>query len=228
MGNLKFVMDAIESAKSFGWLLCLTLSACQPNSPETAPSPINTATNPSPRSEVTGLPTPASASPFIVASPKQTSTPQPSAVAKSPAPNPIFRPIFPALKYQTQIPILLPEYVPESEQPNQVYAILKQATRSNYQILLAFTEDCQGGTACRLGEISGKTINPQTPTLKGQAVLLNESIKGYFVESKCGANCLDATLTWEQAKHHYTVAIKAGRKATLVKMANSAIANRPL
>ena len=218
----------IDFVKSLSWLLCLTLSACQTSSLETTPNPSITATKPGSQPEVTALPTIPPASPPIAAAPKQTSTPQPSAVARTPKPNPIFRPIFPALKYQTKVPILLPGYVPGADQSDPVFAILEAGTHSKYQILLAFTEDCQGGNACRLGEILGETIPAQASPLKGETVSLNEGMTGYFVESKCGANCSDSTLTWEQTGHRYTVGIKAGRKAELVKIANSAIALMPL
>jgi len=228
LGSFKFVMFAINFVKSLSWLLCLTLSACQSGALETTPKPSITATKPASQPEVTALPTTPPASPPITASPKQPSTPQPSAVARTPKPNPIFRPIFPALKYQTKVPILLPGYVPEADQSNPVFAILEAGTRSKYQILLAFTEDCQGGNACRLGEVSGETIPAPASPLKGETVALTESKTGYFVESRCGANCSDSTLTWGQTGHRYTVAIKAGSQATLIKMANSAIANGSL
>jgi hypothetical protein len=77
-------------------------------------------------------------------------------VAKNPKPNPIFRPIFPALKYSTKISILLPTYIPETEKLNQVFAILEKSTPTQYEIMLASTENCRGDNACRLGSISGK------------------------------------------------------------------------
>ena len=65
----------------------------------------------------------------------------------------------------------------------------------------------------------------QTPVLEGQPVALGDGIIGYFVEATCGANCSDATLTWEQDGYRYTVGIKARDKADLIEMANLAIAN---
>ena len=149
-------------------------------------------------------------------------------IAKSPKPNPIFRTIFPSLKYQTKIPILLPEYVPETETPNQVFAILEKSTPKHYQIMLAFAEDCRGGNACRMGSISGEEGIPKTTSIEPEIVNLSENIKAYFIPSKCGANCSDATLIWSQGEYFYTVAIKAGNKDTLIKIANSAIANGSL
>jgi hypothetical protein len=151
----------------------------------------------------------------------------PAAIAQNPTPNPIFRPIFPALKYTARMPILLPGYIPEGEQPNQIHAILETVTPKSYEILLVFTEDCRGGDACRLGHISGNIIRSKT-RLAGKSLALREGRTGYFINAKCGANCSDATLTWDQNGHRYRVAIKAGSAAMLLRMANSAIVNGPL
>lgn len=139
-------------------------------------------------------------------------------------PHPIFREILPRLKVQTKLTIRLPAYIPESDSPNPIYTILETANVSEYQILFAFTKNCTGGNACRLGSTSAEAITPKSPALTGKAVALANGITGYFIDATCGANCSDATLTWEQDSVRYTVAIKAGKMTTLVKMANSAIA----
>jgi len=149
-------------------------------------------------------------------------------IAKNPKPNPIFRAIFPALKSQTKIPILLPEYVPEADSLNQVFAILENATPTQYQIMLAFAESCRGGNACRLGSISGEEGIPKSTSTEPEIIDLNITTKAYFIPSRCGANCSDARLSWAHGKYFYTIAIKAGDKNTLIKMANSAIANGSL
>lgn len=200
---------------STSWIGCIALTACQPNSaadgvdrvPATSPSSAPVVSSPKPNAP-TATPT----------------APQ----ASNPTPSPVFRSLFPALKDQTKVPILLPTYVPEAEQPDRVYAILEEADAGKYQILLAFTEDCRGGTACRLGGVSGEVATPRAAVVSGKAVTLSNGIVGDFVDAKCGANCSDSTLTWDQDGYRYTMAIKAGKEATLVKMANSAIANGSL
>jgi hypothetical protein len=57
---------------------------------------------------------------------------------------------------------------------------------------------------------------------------LTDGIKGYFTDFTCGANCSDATLTWQSGNVRYTVGIKAGEVTSLTKMANSAITNGKL
>ena len=164
-------------------------------------------------------------------SPSSSSAAVTSALAKTQPtqslPHPIFREILPELKDQTGLPIRLPVYIPESDGPNPIYALLQSANASKYEIRLAFTSDCTGGNACSLGSTFAEAITPQSPVLTGKAVALANGITGYFTDATCGANCSDATLTWEQNSVRYTVAIKAGKVATLVKMANSAIAMEP-
>jgi hypothetical protein len=149
-------------------------------------------------------------------------------VAKNPKPNPIFRPIFPALKYYTKIPVLLPTYIPESDKPNQVFAILENSTLTQYQIMLASTENCRGDNTCRLGSISGKEDISKSISKDAKAIDLNATTTAYFKPSKCTDVCSDATLTWYQGKYLYTFTIKDGSQDTLIKIANSAIANGSL
>jgi hypothetical protein len=141
-------------------------------------------------------------------------------------PHSVFKPILGKLKAKTQVPIRLPAYVPESRNANPLYALLEVSTSTKYRIMLAFAPDCNGGTACRLGMVSGEKIMPQVTPLKGKPVSLAQGITGYFVDAVCRANCSDATLTWEQDRSRFTVAIKAGKLETLIKMANSAITIR--
>jgi hypothetical protein len=138
--------------------------------------------------------------------------------------NPVFNPILSELKQKTQIKILLPQYVSESDGENPLYAIMETATKNKYEILLGFSPDCTGGTACRLGIITGEAITPKMPRLTGKSVLLTKGITGYFVDFRCGANCSDATLTWRQNGVQYMIGLKAGNYNSLTKMAKSVIA----
>lgn len=153
------------------------------------------------------------------------SVPQNPPVSQAPIPNPIFDPILPQVKQETQIPILLPDYVFGSDGATPVYATIETVTPSQYQLILGFTPDCTGGTACRLGTVSGEEISESSPALEGQTVLLDDGITGYFVDAVCGANCSDSTMTWDQNGARYQMGIKAGKPEDLVKMANSAIAS---
>ncbi|MFS0518067.1 hypothetical protein ACEYW6_25590 [Nostoc sp. UIC 10607] len=138
-------------------------------------------------------------------------------------PHSVFKSILPKLKQKTQIKILLPKFIPESDGENPIYAIIEAATQKKYEILLGFSPDCTGGTACRLGIVSAEAVTRKTPRLTGKPVSLAKGITGYFVDFTCGANCSDATLTWRQQGVQYIVGLKAGNRTSLVKMANSAI-----
>lgn len=146
-----------------------------------------------------------------------------SPIAK-PDPHQIFESIVPQLQQQTQLSVLLPGFVPEADYV-PIYPIVTSATPSKYEIMLGYTEDCNGGTACRLGMISAETITPAAKQLTGEKVSLPNGMTGYFLDATCGANCSDSTISWDYKGSRYTLGIKAGRKEDLVKMANSAIGN---
>ncbi|MBD2384297.1 hypothetical protein [Cylindrospermum sp. FACHB-282] len=137
--------------------------------------------------------------------------------------HPVFRSILPKLKQKTQIQILLPKFIPESDEKTPIYAIIETATKSKYEILLGFSPNCNGGTACRLGIVAAEAVTKKMPRLRGKSVSLAKGITGYFEDFKCGANCSDATLTWRQKGVQYAIGLKAGDRTSLVKMANSAI-----
>lgn len=138
-------------------------------------------------------------------------------------PNHIFQPIRSKIQKQTKIPVFLPSYIPESDHP-RLLAIVEKVNSAEYKIMLAFDENCTGGTACHLGSISGNSVEANFVP-DGEEVTLANHITGYFINANCGANCSDATLSWIENNIHYQVALKAGKQDTLVKMANSAIAN---
>jgi hypothetical protein len=54
-------------------------------------------------------------------------------------------------------------------------------------------------------------------------VALSGNVQGYFIDAACGANCDDSALYWTEGSNHYSISMKAEKKDTLVKMANSAI-----
>jgi len=137
--------------------------------------------------------------------------------------NPLFKQIIPILKQKTRVPLWLPTYIPESDGDIPLYAQLEAVTATNYSILLGFDPECNGGTACRLGSISGEKINSQHKSLNGKKITLSRTRQGYFVDAVCGANCSDSTLSWKEKGYLYKLAIKAGDLQTLVKMANSTV-----
>lgn len=137
----------------------------------------------------------------------------------------LFEPLIPKVHRQWRLPVRVPTELPDlGDAKQRVYAVLGTTTRRGYEIILGFTPDCNGGTACRIGTVSGST---SARKLRGKRVKLADGVTGYFVDAKCGANCSDSTITWKQAGAVYSMGIKAGRLPGLTKMANSAILNKP-
>ncbi|MFB8793460.1 MAG: hypothetical protein U7126_04315 [Microcoleus sp.] len=129
--------------------------------------------------------------------------------------------ILPNLKGKTQVPIFIPS-IPASEK--LYYQITAKA--DSYTISMEYTADCRGAGACSFGEIRGQKggefstkIEGVTKTLKN--VQLAGGVKGVF-HNGCGAYCT-ASIEWKNQGFFYTIAIKNGGEADLIKMANSAI-----
>jgi VWFA-related protein len=61
------------------------------------------------------------------------------------------------------------------------------------------------------------------PHRKRIPVKLSKGITGYYMPSTCGAHCDDAILGWTENGYNYSIAIKAGRREEMVKIANSAL-----
>ena len=139
------------------------------------------------------------------------------------SPHPMFASILPELQGGTELPVLLPSLVPQADEETRVYAILEGVSPSQFSTILGFTADCNGGNACRLGQIAADASALNVP-VGAEAVDLDRGISGYFVPATCGANCSDAQLLWEYEGASYTIGLKAGQKRSLIEMANSAIA----
>lgn len=136
--------------------------------------------------------------------------------------NPVFKPVLSELQRKTMVPIRLPAYLGNEKEPSKLHAIVQTSTATQYEILLGFAEDCDGGNYCRWGVVSGKKGRTECSG-RGTPVILANNRKGYFINATCGAVCSDSTLSWEQDGYCYTVGIKAAKIETLIKVANSAI-----
>jgi hypothetical protein len=130
--------------------------------------------------------------------------------------------ILPQLKGKTQVPIFIPANLTIWD---RIY-YRSRATTDSYSISMEYTADCRGAGACTLGEIRGQKggefstkIEGVTKTLKN--VQLSGGVKGSF-HNGCGAYCT-ANVEWKSQGFLYTIAIRNGVEADLIKMANSAI-----
>lgn len=137
----------------------------------------------------------------------------------------LFQPVIAGIHRQWRLAVRVPAELPDvGARKDTVYAVLGKATRRRYEIVLGFTPDCTGGTACRIGTVSGEA---SLRKVRGKPVKLANGITGRFQDAECGANCSDSTISWKQGPAWYTVGIKAGHLPELTKMANSAILNKP-
>lgn len=160
-----------------------------------------------------------------VALPTATHKPAPTATTASAGKGQVltvFQPILAAVKRQTDLPLLLPTFIPVSKDDPKLYASSEKG-EDGYYIELSFAPDCEGADVCHLGGVEGHAATTNSPS--GKKVKLVQGVTGYFVDASCGANCSDSTLSWRQNSVTYTVSIKAGKEGDLVKMANSAITN---
>ena len=135
----------------------------------------------------------------------------------------VFDAILPSLKAKTKVPLRLPAYLAAENETHPLYAIIEAVSPSEYEIQLAFTQDCSGGNTCHYGTVSGRTKRVKESSPRGQRVSLANGLSGYFVEATCGAVCSESTLTWDQDGYRYAVGLKAEKVETLRKVADSAI-----
>jgi hypothetical protein len=132
---------------------------------------------------------------------------------------------------ETGIPVAVPEVALTAGEPSPLYATLLTVADGMYEINLGYVPECTGGNACSWGNLAGKrddgklTGTPNFPydLKEAKGIALAGGVQGYFIESRCGANCDDAKVFWIQNGVQYMVGIKAGSEPQAVEMANSAI-----
>lgn len=132
-----------------------------------------------------------------------------------------------SLPNKTNVPLRLPYFLPDSFDASapetHLYAILEAADKQEYYIQLAWISDCEGGNSCHYGSIIGSAAVIPGPHRKRIPVKLRGGITGYYMPSTCGAHCDDAMLGWTENGYYYSIAMKAGRRGEMVKIANSAL-----
>lgn len=142
---------------------------------------------------------------------------------QEPAGREVFKPVSAWLRKRTRVPPKLPTYLATEREELPLYAIIEVATPTRYELLLAFSTDCNGANVCRYGMVSGQLMKPKSAHPRGKAMRLVRGITGYFVDATCDAYCSDSTLSRVQGGYRYTVGIKAAGAEQLVRVANSAI-----
>jgi hypothetical protein len=97
------------------------------------------------------------------------------------------------------------------------------AGNDNYDLILGVGRSCNGANVCLLANFAA--IRGEKPS--GKRVKLSGGTKGYWRDISCGASCSPAEIQFVKGGVLYSIATKATTqktvKATLVKLANSAI-----
>ena len=129
------------------------------------------------------------------------------------------------LRPETDVPLRWPSFISAgADEDNPLYVNLLSADRSSYSIELGWTDGCTGGNACHYATVRG-SVEPLSENEGVKVpVKLSRGIRGYFIDSSCGAHCDDSAIGWTEGKYHYSVSIKAEKKENLIKIVNSAIA----
>lgn len=140
---------------------------------------------------------------------------------------PIWSPVIPQLRERVHIPLMLPSILPGDAQPERPGrppdgdAFVQDVTARSYSIALG-APGCRGAHACTDADVSG-VRGAAMP--KGKRIILARGVAGIYTAATCGANCGDATVTWQMKGAVYAVGEKAGRLEELLPAANSAIKN---
>lgn len=139
------------------------------------------------------------------------------------------RPLFPKVKREAGVPILLPEELPAAlDRPLYVYG---GGTEDGYDISLALAPNCGGANACTAGYFMAERGG--TPVEELEAVGMANGVTGRYKPLTCGASCSAPSVEWVSGGVLYTIQLKlnhgdaAKDKASLVALANSAIKAGP-
>jgi thiol-disulfide isomerase/thioredoxin len=146
-----------------------------------------------------------------------------------------FQPAINVLKKRTNSRLSIPQTIPKSYADGKdFFCTITKSEPNEYEVIIGYAANCEGGNACRLGSLYGKrtmsenisgTDNYAFEMKEAKQVQLQKGIIGYFVDSTCGANCSDAKMFWKTNGWEYMVGLKAGKMVQLIQFANSAINN---
>jgi hypothetical protein len=129
------------------------------------------------------------------------------------------------LEQRTEVPLMLPtelNFAYDLDNSEGPHAIIEEAFKDAYTVMLAATPDCNGANICRFGWVAGRKLK-RGEQIEGKKVRLAKGTTGYYVEGECFAYCNPSTMSWVKGDYLYTVADKAARQKDLARIANSAI-----
>jgi hypothetical protein len=121
-----------------------------------------------------------------------------------------------------KVAVLLPTSLSADAPASRLYGS-GGATSRGYDIQLAYARNCFAATACFLAEFWGTAGKIDLKT----RVALAHGITGAYRGISCGASCGPATIEWKGSGVLYTIQWRAGTKATMIALADSAIEAGP-
>lgn len=127
---------------------------------------------------------------------------------------------------ETRVPLRLPNLAVGYKDTSSLSAIVEAADATHYYIQIATTPDCLDGTNCHVGSIIGSIERISVKKGPKIPVKLALGIKGFFVDSDCGAHCDDSSINWKEGEYYYSINLRAAKKEMMIKLANSAINRR--
>jgi hypothetical protein len=143
------------------------------------------------------------------------------------SPPKIFKTKLAKVKADSQLDVFLPSRMRVFTRPSRVRGDVT-ATDGSYNLDLGIGSRCRGANACFLANFTG--TRGEKPAFRKKAKLTGGHT-GYWKGITCGASCSPAEIQWVEGDVLYSVATKSvtqnGEKATLVKLANSAIKAGP-
>jgi hypothetical protein len=151
-------------------------------------------------------------------------------------PSSVFKKLEPVLREATTVPLRLPAFLPYVDEEHPIFTNASSVDSSHYQISLGWIPECEGQNVCSYGTVYGGVSPFQSPQeddardddqdrakLTIEPVEVSVGIKGQFIDAVCYAYCTQSYIRWSEGRFYYAIGIKAERKETLMKVANSAI-----
>ena len=143
------------------------------------------------------------------------------------SPPKIFKSKLPGVKTKSGIDVFLPSHLRVFTSARRVKGDVS-TDDGFYDLELGIGSRCNGANACFIGNFTG--TRGAEPAF-GRRARLTGGRTGYWKGITCGASCSPAEIQWVEDDVLYTIATKAvgvkKEKATLVKLANSAIKAGP-
>ena len=126
------------------------------------------------------------------------------------------------IRAQTKLPLRLSAFLPDTG-GQKIYAVLRHADATAYDILLATKLPCEGGNACTYGTVQASRSALDPVEGRPVAVSLGKGIVGQFFPAKCYVFCGEAYMRWKENGVFYSIGVKAGKKDGLLRAARSAV-----